>query len=168
MKRIRQKNLRKSNLYEFRVDSAFTRRIETCFQGRGRGAKIPELHIRAKFRSFQVGLEWYPKPIWNPHNEAPCRKKICKNFENLPCNRNFYSPYKNSETCQQKYIFFFNRSKFWLVPLYGFCLEAQNHNETMMKISYKSGEESHDLWKVLKCKFRYQFILYPKFVTFDK
>ena len=27
----------------------------------GGGAKMPALHIRAIFRSFQVGLEWYQK-----------------------------------------------------------------------------------------------------------
>ena len=42
----------------------------------GRGAKTPLLHILAISQSFQVGLEWYQKQIWNPHNEAPGRKKL--------------------------------------------------------------------------------------------
>ena len=53
-------------------------------------------------QSFQVGLEWYQKQMSNPHNEAPCRKKMCKNFEKWTSNRNFCPPYKNSETSQQK------------------------------------------------------------------
>ena len=42
----------------------------------GGGAKTPVLHILAISQSFQVGLEWYQKQMLNPHNEAPCRKKI--------------------------------------------------------------------------------------------
>ena len=71
---------------------------------RGGGAKMPTLHIWPIFWSFQVGLEWNQKQMWNLHNEAPCWKKFCKNFENWLSNRNFCSPNKNSENFQ-KYFF---------------------------------------------------------------
>ena len=60
----------------------------------GGGTKMPVLHIRAIFRSFQGRLEWYQKQMWNPHYEAPYRKFFCKHFENWQSNCNFCSPHK--------------------------------------------------------------------------
>ena len=60
----------------------------------GRGKKAA-LQILAISQSFQVGLEWCQKQMWNP-------RKFCKNFENWASNHNFCSPYKNSEMSQQK------------------------------------------------------------------
>ena len=66
----------------------------------GGEAKTPVLHFLAISQSFQVGLEWCQKQMWNPHNEAPCRKKNQK-FGKLGSTCNFYSPYKNSETSKK-------------------------------------------------------------------
>ena len=42
------------------------------------GQKTPVLYILAISHSYQVGLEWYQKQMWNPHNEAPWRNFFAK------------------------------------------------------------------------------------------
>ena len=75
--------------------------VPLSWQFLSRGGKNDCATYLAIFWSFQVRLEWYQK--WNPRTEAPCRKKW-KNFDNWPRNRNFCSPYKNSENFW-KYFF---------------------------------------------------------------
>ena len=63
----------------------------------GGGAKTPVLPIRVVYHKSQ-------KQMLTPHNEAPCRKKNCKYFENWLSNRNFCSTYENSENFLKYFI----------------------------------------------------------------
>ena len=95
------------------------------------GAKKPALHIRAISQSFHFGLDCYQKQMWNPHNEAPFRKKICKFFENWPSNHNFCSPYKNSETSKknQERAFF---GHFWIATKKNYFIQIFKPGQNIM------------------------------------
>ena len=54
--------------------------------------------IQPKFLAKILTPDHDDQQCLRPHVE----KKICKNFENWLSNRNFCSPYKNSETSQKK------------------------------------------------------------------